>query len=611
MEDQEPVCIEGNTIVDAFRNTVHRIPNRPALRRNVAGRWETLTWADYGREVAEATAGLAELGIEPGQRVGIFSNNRVEWHLADFGVLANGSVTVPLYQTSSAEQVAYTLGHAQARACFVESHELAGRILEVRDRLPDLERIIVFDDDERLDDPFVVGFEQVRALGAARLQIVPDLFDRRADAVAPEQLATLVYTSGTTGHPKGAMIDHANIMWTIRSAASVVHVREGERFLSFLPLSHIAERMISDFLPVTIGGDTWFARSLATVAEDLRDCHPTVFFAVPRVWEKFQEGALEKLGDEHGLKKLVVDRYVGLGQHVVAEHETVQRAPVWERLPYQALDAVVGAQIRKEFGLDQAHILVTAAAPIHAELIRWFHAIGLPVVELYGQTEVCGPTTCSRPEDNRIGTVGPPIPGVQVQIADDGEILVKGGNVCIGYFRDPDRTAELIDADGWMHSGDVGTLDEKGYLRITGRKKDLIITAAGQNIAPQEIETDLRYHHLISEAVVIGEGRRYLTALLTLDGDALSSWAQAHDKIADYESLAADPDLRAETDRAVDEVNRKWSRVENVRKYRVLAHEFTIAGGEMTPTLKVKRNVVNEKYANLIDEMYAEERSPA
>ena len=607
MEDHPFVHIEGDTIVAAFRNTVRRYPDRPALRRHVGSSWESLTWADYGRGVAEVTAGLAELGIESGQQVGIFSNNRVEWHLADFGTLANDSVSVPLYQTSSPEQVAYILGHAEARACFVENHELAVKVLKVRDQLPKLDHLVVFDDDERLDDPFVVGFEQLRALGAARLRTEPGAFDARADTVAPEQLATLVYTSGTTGRPKGAMISHANVMWTIRSAAAVVHVREGERFLSFLPLSHIAERMISDFLAVTIGGETWFARSLATVAEDLRDCHPTAFFAVPRVWEKFQEVALAKLGEQHGLQKLVVDQYVGLGEHVIGAHETVQRAPVWEKLPYEALDAVVGAKFRKEFGLDQAHILVTAAAPIHPQLIRWFHAIGLPVLELYGQTEVCGPTTCSPPEANRIGTVGPPIPGVRVQIADDGEILVKGGNVCTGYFRDPARTAELIDADGWMHSGDVGVLDEDGYLRITGRKKDLIITAAGQNIAPQEIETDLRYQELISEAIVIGEGRRYLTALLTLDGDALSAWAQAHGKVANYEALVDDPDLRGEIDRVVDEVNRKWSRVENVRKYRILAHEFTIAGGEMTPTLKVKRNVVNDKYADLIEEMYAED----
>jgi long-chain acyl-CoA synthetase len=267
----------------------------------------------------------------------------------------------------------------------------------------------------------------------------------------------------------------------------------------------------------------------------------------------------------------------------------------------------VGEKIRQELGLDRAHLLVTAAAPIHPDLIRWFHAIGLPVLELYGQTEVCGPTTCCLPEDNRIGTVGPAIPGVRVQIADDGEILVKGGNVCMGYFRDPRGTAELVDADGWMHSGDVGTLDEDGYLTITGRKKDLVITAAGQNITPQEIETELRYQELISEAVVIGDGRRYLTALLTLDGEALGAWAKEHHKMAGYESLAVDPDLRAEIDRVVNEVNSKRSRVEQVRKYRILAHEFTIAAGELTPTLKVKRNVVNEKYAVLIDEMYAED----
>jgi len=606
VENTQQLCIDDDTIVEAFRTTLRRVPDRPALRRRVGRGWEVLTWADYGRAVSEVTAGLIELGIEPGQRVGIFSNNRVEWHLADFATLANGSVSVPLYQTSSPEQVAYVLGHAEARLCFVENHDLAAKVLDVRARLPELDHVVVFDDAERFDDPFVIGFDQLRDIGAAHLQRDPRAFDGRADAVAPEQLATLVYTSGTTGPPKGVMISHANIVWTIRSSASVVHLHEEERFLSFLPLSHVAERMISEFLPVAIRGETWFARSLATVADDLRDCRPTAFFAVPRVWEKLQEAALTKVGDEHGLKKLVIDGYVDLGEHVVSAHETLKHAPLWEKLPYEALDAVVGTKIRQEFGLDHAHVLVTAAAAIHPDLIRWYHAIGLPVLELYGQTEVCGPTTCNPPEDNRIGSVGPAIPGVQVRIADDGEILVKGGNVCMGYFRDPATTAELIDEDGWMHSGDVGTLDDDGYLRITGRKKDLIITAAGQNISPQEIETDLRNHEIISEAVVIGEGRRYLTALLTLDGDALSRWAYEHGKVAGYEALVADADLRAETDRIVAEVNSHRSRVENIRKYRILAHEFTIAAGEMTPTLKVKRNVVNDTYRDLIDEMYTD-----
>jgi long-chain acyl-CoA synthetase len=605
MTSTPPFRIEGETIVDVFRHNLRRRPDRPALRHRVGANWEMLTWADYGRAVREVTAGLAESGIGAGEHVGILSNNRVEWHLADFGVLANGSVTVPLYQTSSPEQIAYILGHSEARVCFVENHDLLAKVLEVRDELPKLDRVVVFQNEDRIDDPFVVSFGDLRASGAARLEREPGLFDARADALSPEQVATLVYTSGTTGPPKGAMVTHANIMWTIRSAASLFQIGEGERFLSFLPLSHVAERMMSDFAPVAIGGETWFARSLATVAEDLRDCRPTVFFAVPRVWEKLQEAVVAKVAGEHGVKKLLIDRYFGLGGHAVAEHGAVHRAPVWEQLPYQVLDRVIGSKIRHELGLDRARILITSAAPIHPDLIRWFHAIGLPLVELYGQTEACGPSTCNPPDDNRIGTVGQPMPGVALRIAEDGEILVRGGNVCAGYFRDEPASAYLVDDEKWMHSGDVGRVDDDGYLTIVGRKKDLIITAAGQNIAPQEIETDLRGYELISEAVVIGEGRRYLTALLTVGGDALVAWAQANGKVADYESLTVDPDLHTEMDRIVAEVNARRSRVEHVRKFRILPHEFTIAGGEMTPTLKVKRNVVNATYAVLIDEMYA------
>jgi long-chain acyl-CoA synthetase len=596
----------AKTIVEAFHNNVRSIPDRPAMRRRTQVGWETLTWAEYGRLVGQVTAGLTELGIGPGERVAILSGNRVEWHLADLGTLCSGAVTVPVYQTSSSEQVAYLLGHAEARICFVENDELLAKLLEVRDRLPKLDHVVVFDDGGRIDDPFLVGFDELLAIGTARVQREPRLVETRAGSIAPEQLATLVYTSGTTGPPKGAMVSHGNIMWTIRSAVSMLDIREGERLLSFLPLSHVAERAMSDFAPIAVGGETWFARSLATVAKDLRDCRPTVFFAVPRVWEKLQQALLAKLGEEHVLKRLVIDRYVEQGLHVGAERDARRHPPVWETLPYAALDAAVGAKIRHELGLDEAHILITAAAPIHPDLIRWFHAIGLPIIELYGQTEACGPTTCNPPEDNRIGTVGKAIPGVRVRVAEDGEILVQGGNVCMGYFKEPAATAELLEG-GWMHSGDLGTLDTDGYLRITGRKKDLIITAAGQNIAPQEIEMDLKDHALVSEAVVIGEGRRYLTALLTLDAEALAAWAHERGKVADYEVLAADPDLRQEIDLLVTEVNARRSRVEGIRKHRILARELTVAAGELTPTLKVKRAVVCETQSELIDDMYAED----
>jgi long-chain acyl-CoA synthetase len=597
-----PLRIEGDTIVDTLRLNARRIPDRPAVRWRASNGWETLTWSQYVDAIGEVTAGLAELGIMPFEQVGILSNNRVEWHLADLATMANGSVTVPLYQTSSPEQVAYILANAEARACFVENHELLAKILEVRDQLPKLDRVIVFENTERIDDPFVVGLSELRAVGSARLAKQPSLFDDRIGAVDAQQVATLVYTSGTTGPPKGTMITHANIMWTLRSAFSYLSVRSHERLLSFLPLSHIAERMMSDFAPIASGGETWFARSLATVPEDLRACRPTVFFAVPRVWEKLQEAVLAKLAQMHRVEKALVDGYLALGRRV-----THERAPLWEKLPYNALDATIGHKIRHELGLDATHIIITAAAPIHPEVIHWFHSIGLPLVELYGQTEGCGPTTCNPPGDNRVGTVGRALPGVSLGIADDGEILVKGGNVASGYFNDPVGTAALIDADGWMHSGDSGALDADGYLTITGRKKDLIITAAGQNIAPQEIETDLRHHELISEAVVIGEGRRYLTALLALEGEALSGWADAHHKIGGFEALADDPDLRTEIEGIVESVNNQRSRVEHIRKHRILAHELTIAGGELTPTLKVKRNIVNDKYADIISEMYADD----
>ena len=577
------------------------------MRRRSHPGWEIFTWADYGRGASEVTAGLADLGIGPGERVAILAGNRVEWHLADMGALANGNVTVPIYPTSSAEQVAYILNHCGARLCFVEDDELLAKVLEVRGTLPKLDRVVVFDDGKRLDDPFLAGFAELRAVGAARLQRDPGLVAERAAGVLPEQAATFVYTSGTTGPPKAAVLTHGNIMWTIRSAAAMVGLASGERFLSFLPLSHVAERGMSEFAPIAIGGETWFARSLATVAEDLRDCRPTVFFAVPRVWEKLQMAVLDKMEGEPWLSRLLFRRYTDMGRRLELDMQKGARAGRWEILPHALLDTSVGRRIRQEIGLDRAHVLITAAAPINPDLVRWLHAIGLPVIELYGQTEVCGPTTCNPPEDNRVGTVGRALPGVRVRIAEDGEILVQGGNVCAGYFNDPKSTSELLDTEGWMHSGDLGSLDADGYLRLTGRKKDLIITAAGQNIAPQDIEMELKSHPLVSEAVVVGEGRRYLTALLIVDAAVLADWAHERDKVADYEELVADPDLRAEIDTLISEVNARRSRVEGIRKVRILAHELTVAAGELTPTLKVKRGTVCDSNRSLIEEMYAEE----
>ena len=371
-----------------------------------------------------------------------------------------------------------------------------------------------------------MSFEELRALGAAALDRDPDLVARACDAVTPADVATIVYTSGTTGPPKGAVLTHANVMATLRSVTEIVALSPDDRFLSFLPLSHITERSVSHFGLIASGGETWFARSISTVAEDLPDCRPTIFFAVPRVWEKIREGVEARVAGMSGVRGRAARTYLSLAFARARELETKQYMPFHTKVMWLALDATVGAQLRAHLGLDRARITVSGAAPIHPDLIRWFNGIGVQLAEGYGQTEVALATTLNPPGAARVGTVGPPLPGVSVRLADDGEILIKGDNVCRGYWHDEQATRLLIDEDGWLRSGDLGAFDDRGYLRITGRKKDLIITAHGKNISPQNIETDLAAQPLIGQAVVIGDGRRYLTALVALDETTTESWAR-------------------------------------------------------------------------------------
>jgi long-chain acyl-CoA synthetase len=597
----------GRTIVELFRQQVRALGSRTALRESVDGTWQSLTWADYGSAVREIAAGLTDLGIAPEDRVALLATNRAEWHFADLGILNAAAVTVPVYPTSAASQVAYIIDHCEAPVAIVENHEQLAKILEERAAMPKLERVVLFDDSAgALDDPFLLSLEELRAIGRDRLERHPAVVDDRAAALTHDDLATLVYTSGTTGPPKGAMITHGNLVATIDAITSVVSIGPADRFLSFLPLSHVAERVVSNFGQIVSGGETWFARSFATVPEDLRACRPTVFFAVPRVWQKFHDVIFEQLDTTAGLERVLVDRFLALGATSVCHEQDGTPMNALQRGMHAALDRVVGARIRARTGLDEARVLVSGAAPIHADLLRRLHAVGLRVGGVYGQTEDCGPTTMNPPERIRIGTVGQTLPGVRVRIADDGEILVQGGNVCRGYFKSEVGTRQLIDDKGWMHSGDVGRFDDAGYLCVTGRKKDLIITAHGKNIAPQEIEARLRLEPFIAEAVVIGDARPYLTALITLDTDSLASWAEHRHKPLNAEVLAGDPDVQTEVEASVKRVNATLSHVETIKKWHILPRDLTIAAGEMTPTLKVRRKAVGEQYHDVIEQMYAE-----
>ncbi len=602
----------GATILDVLAERTVVENHRVALRaRDERNHWRTTTWSEYGRLIAETAAGLDSLGIGIGDRVAILSWNRPEWQEADLGIISLGAISVPVYPTSAAPQVGYVLEHSGTKLCFVENADQLGRVLDQRSRLPELEHIVVFDDAVSLNDHLLLSFEELRALGARAIERDPDLVTRATRAVTPDDVATIVYTSGTTGPPKGAVLTHANVMATLRSVTDIVPLTPDDRFLSFLPLSHITERSVSHFGLIASGGETWFARSISTVAEDLPDCRPTIFFAVPRVWEKIREGVEARVARLRGVRGRAARAYLSLAFARARELETQDYMPFLVKLAWLGLDRTVGVQLRGGLGLDRARLTVSGAAPIHPDMVRWFNGIGLLLAEGYGQTEVALATTLNPPGAARIGTVGPPLPGVSVRIADDGEILVKGDNVCAGYWHNDEATHALIDDDGWLRSGDLGAFDDHGYLCITGRKKDLIITAHGKNISPQNIETDLASARLIGQAVVIGDGRRYLTALLALDEITVETWARAHNKEAvGLESLARDPDLLVELGAAVAATNARHAHVEHIREWRVLPHPLTVASGEMTPTLKVKRAAVNERYADLIDEMYAGPAAP-
>ena len=607
LESDAGRALSSPTIVKLFREQVVRLAARSALRQPVDGVWQEVSWGEYGDAVREIAAGLIDIGVAPGDRVALLATNSPDWHFADLGILSAAAVTVPVYPTSAARQVAYIVDHCEARVAIVENREQLAKILEERSALPKLERVVLFDDTTAaLDDPFLLSLDELRSIGRAQLESHPAVVDDRSAGVTHDDLATLVYTSGTTGPPKGAMLTHGNLVATIESITQVVLIGQDDRFLSFLPLSHVAERVVSNFGQIVSGGETWFASSFASVPDDLHACRPTVFFAVPRVWQKFHDAIFEELDTKSGLERALVNRFLALGATKVCHEQDGLPMTIVQRGLHTVLSRVVGTRIRAGTGLDMARVVVSGAAPIPADLLRRLHAVGLEVGEVYGQTEDCGPTTLNPPGRVRIGTVGPPVPGVRVRIAEDGEILVRGGNVCIGYYRNDAETRELIDENGWMHSGDVGHFDGVGYLCVTGRKKDLIITAHGKNIAPQEIEGRLQLEPFISEAVVIGDGRPYLTALVTLDTDTMAPWTEHRHKSLNLEALAGDPDVRAEIEASVKRVNADLSHVETIKKWRILPRDLTIAAGEMTPTLKVRRKAVGEQYHDLIEQMYAE-----
>jgi long-chain acyl-CoA synthetase len=605
----------ADTIIARFMKQAEIRPDAPAYHVKKGDQWVAASWGEYVKEVRTAARALLTLGV--GQKHGngssdkascvcILGFNRPEWTIMDLATMAAGGAPAGIYTTCSPTEVAYIVGHTEAKVVLVEDHEQWEKIKSERDKpeLAKLEKVVLMKGVADVDDDMVLTWE---AFTAKAKETSDDSLQEHIDALEPKQLATLIYTSGTTGPPKGVMLSHENLAWTAQCAIDMVDTGPNDCCVSYLPLSHIAEQMFTIHVPATSGTQVYFAESIQKVADNFKEVQPTVLFAVPRIWEKFYAGVGEKLAKATGFKAKLVGWARETGRQVNDLRNRGEEPSGWLALKYRFFNDKVFSKLKEALGLNRARVCVSGAAPISQEIIEFFASLDIIILEVYGQSEDTGPTSFNLPGKTKFGTVGPPIPGVKVKIAKDGEILVKGPNVFLGYYKQKADTDETL-IDGWLHSGDLGKLDDEGFLHITGRKKDLIITAGGKNIAPKNIEGALKDHPIVGEAVVIGDRRKFLSALISLDAEKAEQFAEEHG--LDKNKLHESPQLKGIIQEQVDKVNKELARVEQIKKFSVLKQPLSIEGGELTPTLKVKRNIVNKKYADSIEAMYAEGDKP-
>jgi len=592
---------DTHTLVDHFRRQVAERGAAPALYHRAAGRYRPITWSDFARASLRLASFLVSEGVQEQDHVAIWADNRPEWHIADMAILSLRARPVPVYQTLSAEQAGYVLKHSQTKVVVVEAGMLE-RVLQADQTtgLHELRRVVVITDSDQpvTGNSMVISWQDALARGDDSQPDTAQEIDRRSRGVTPDDIATLIYTSGTTGPPKAVLLTHANVAAAVDALDEFVPGGPDERVVSYLPLAHIAERFSTEFRSYVYGNPVWFVDGIANLGDRLREVRPTQFFAVPRVWEKMADTLRKGVSELHGLSGWMARRT--LASSLRSVHDDMSRQPPRPRMA----ERTVLRRLRERTGLDQAKILASGAAPIAPDVLRYFRAIGFEILEVYGQTEDTGLTAMNRPGHSRIGTVGTAFRGNQLRLAEDGEILVRGGVVFQGYYREDEATGETL-SDGWLHTGDIGEIDADGFLRITDRKKDLIITAGGKNISPSHIEGLLQQHELIVHAVAIGDRRPFVAALLTLDPDAGEAWAKSHGVSSDDAgALMGNDELLAEIRMHVDSVNQHLAQVEQVKAWRLLPRDFEV-GEELTPTMKVKRKVVAERYAGEIDGMYS------
>jgi long-chain acyl-CoA synthetase len=584
------------TLADLFPAAARKHgPKRAVLYKDEHGQWISKTYTEVGEIVRKLSLGLIELGIEKGDKVAILSNTRPEWTYFDFAALSAGATVVPIYQTNSPEECQYVLENSDAVAVVVEDDEQLEKIRQVRERCPKLEHVILMTG----TSPDTISLADLSERGATGGE---DEWEQRWSSITPDDICTFIYTSGTTGPPKGCVISHGNYRAMLDMVHAVNVLGDDEVTYLFLPLAHSFALLIqlgTFDLGATLA---YWERDPLRILPNLAEVKPTYFPSVPRIFEKIYTAATSSVEKEGGLKKVVFDWAIGTGKKV-RRHEREGRSPgPLLALQHWFADRQVLSKIRALFG-GNLKMAVTGAAPINPEILEFFDAAGVLVLEGWGMTETSTASTISTPEAFRWGTVGRPFPGCEIRIAEDGEVLARGPNIFQGYYKNDEATHETL-VDGWLHTGDIGELDGDGYLKITGRKKDIIITAGGKNITPANLEAEIKQHPLVSQCVVIGDRRPFLVALVTLDPEEAATYAADHGLPTDPAALAASPEVRATIEEQVEKINRKFARVEQVKKIEILAHDLSQEGGELTPTMKVKRNVVAEKYADLIDSMY-------
>ncbi len=608
IQPETRVVLQGETIPVMFWNAVEQRRDKVWMRQKKLGIWRSWSWNQTGGAVREIAGGLMSLGFAPGQCASILSNTVIEWVLADLAVLSCGGVVNGIYPTVAASQVHYLCEDSRTTLLFVEDDEQLDKALEVRSALPGLRKIVVFDMEglRDLDEPDVISLAGLRELGRSYLAQHPAAVEARVKACRPEDLAILVYTSGTTGKPKGAMLSHKSLVFTARGLNTLVALDENDERMCFMPLCHIAERMGGEYFTMYTGAKLNFVENPATIPENVREIAPTLFSAAPRVWEKFYSGVMISLKEASRLQQAAYAWGIGVGTEIADQVMAGQPVSGWLKLKFMLARWVALNNVRKLIGIHRARFCVTASAPISPDLVKWYMALGVPMLEIWGLTEACGISTSVPASRMKPGSIGPAAGHNEVKLDPaTGEFLVRGSNVFMGYLNQPEKTAETIDADGWLHTGDVGLMDEDGFFRITDRMKDIIITAGGKNITPSELENELKFSPYITDAVVIGDKRPYLTAIIMIDQENVEKFAQDADvPFGNYASLTRSPEVQALIQGEIDRVNKKFARVEQIKKFFLLETQLSAEDEELTPTMKLKRKLVEKKYAEQIEAMY-------